>query len=445
MNLKQRIAILSGKDVWHTFSSKKLKIKSIMMADGPHGLRKQKDTKDNLGLSSSYPATLFPAAATVSCSFNKAMAEKMGQAIAKEAKAADVHVVLGPGVNIKRNPLCGRNFEYFSEDPLLSGTMGASWIKGLQSQNVGASLKHFAVNNQETYRFTINSVVDERALREIYLKAFEIAIKQNPATVMASYNKVNGIYATENHKLLMDILRKEWNYKGVTVSDWGAISDRKQSLLHGLDLEMPGTGVFGAKKLLKAHLDEYIIDNDIDAAVSRILKLVDKFKDNVEEPFDQEQHFKIAEEIATDSIVLLKNEDILPLKPIEKVAIVGAFAMHPRIQGGGSSYINPLRVSNVIEEIGNYTKNFKFFPGYSLEKDGFNQELIDDVLHEAKLFDKIVIMAGLPEHYETEGVDRKTIELPVSHLRLIEEVAKVNPNVVVTISSGAQVSLSFEP
>lgn len=444
MKLKQRIALLQGKDVWHTFSNKKLKIQSIMMADGPHGLRKQLDSQDNLGLNSSYPATLFPSSAAVACSFNKNLIQKMGEAIAKEAKEADVHIVLGPGVNLKRNPLCGRNFEYFSEDPYVSGTMGAHWIKGLQSQNIGASLKHFAVNNQETYRFTINSVVDERALRELYLKPFEIAIKEHPATVMASYNKVNGIYATENRKLLIDILQREWNYRGVTVSDWGAVSNRFSSLLNGLDLEMPGNGVYSNKKLLKAHQEEYIIDNDIDSSVSKILKMVDRYKDNIAKPFDKEEHFRIAQEIATDSIVLLKNEMILPLKPQEKVAIVGAFGKSPRIQGGGSSNVNPIQVNNVVDEISKYTSNYKYFRGYTMENDGLSQELIDEVVHEAPLFDKIIIMVGLPECYETEGTDREHMSLPIGHLTLIEEVVKANSNVIVTISAGAQVALPFQ-
>ena len=444
MKLKQRVAMLTGKNVWQTFSHKKLKIKSIMMADGPHGLRKQTDNNDNLGLNSSYPATLFPPACAVACSFYKDLASKMGEAIAKEAKAADVQVVLGPGVNIKRNPLCGRNFEYYSEDPYLSGTMGAAWIKGLQSQNIGASLKHFAVNNQETYRFNINAVVDERALREIYLKPFEIAIKEKPATVMAAYNKVNGVYATESKKLLKDILRKEWCYKGVTVSDWGAVSNRPQSLLQGLDLEMPSSGNYNSKKLIKALQDEYIIDNDIDASVSRMLKLVDKYQNNLEEPFDKDAHFKLAQTIATDSIVLLKNDGILPLKPGDKVAVVGAFAKSPRIQGGGSSNVNPIRVGNVIDEINYYTDNYKYFRGYSMENDGYDQKLIDEVVHEALLFDKIIIMVGLPEEYETEGVDRQHMDLPHGHLKLIEEIAKVNPHIIVTLSMGAPVALPFE-
>ncbi|MGD9605441.1 MAG: beta-glucosidase [Bacilli bacterium] len=444
MNLKQRVSILTGKDVWHTYTNKKLKIKSIMMADGPHGLRKQIDDHDNLGLNNSYPATLFPSAAAVACSFNKKMAEKMGETIAKEAKAADVAVVLGPGVNIKRNPLCGRNFEYFSEDPHLSGAMGASWIKGLQKQNIGASLKHFALNNQETYRFNINAVVDERALREIYLKPFEIAIKENPATIMASYNKINGIYATENRKLLKDILRNEWNYKGVTVSDWGAVSNRVQSLLQGLDLEMPSSGTYNSKKLIKGLQDEYIIDNDIDSSVSRILKLIEKYQNNIAEPFDNNEHFNIAEQIATDSIVLLKNDGILPLKPGDKVAIVGSFAKSPRIQGGGSSNVNPLKVDNVVDQISNYTPNSKYFRGYTMENDGYDKALIDEVVHEALLFDKIIIMVGLPEEYETEGIDRKNIDLPKGHLQLIEAVSKVNPHIVVTLSMGAPVSLPFE-
>ncbi len=444
MNLKQRLSLLSGKDVWHTYGNKKLRIKSIMMADGPHGLRKQYDSKDNLGLQSSYPATLFPAAATVACSFNKDLAREMGKAIGEEALEADVQVVLGPGVNIKRNPKGGRNFEYYSEDPLLSGVMGASWIKGIQSQNVGASLKHFALNNQETCRLTYNAVVDHRTLREIYLKPFEIAVKAEPATVMAAYNKINGAYCTENYELLTGLLQKEWGYKGLVVSDWGAISNRVVSLVHGCDLEMPSSGGYNSKKILKAFKEEHIIDYDIDSSVRKVLNLVDRFKDNAVKPFDKDAHFRLAETIAADSIVLLKNEGILPLKAEEKIALVGTFAKSPRIQGGGSSNVNPLKVTNVLDEMNSYAKNYQFFRGYSMEKDGYDPKLVQEAVKAASGFDKIIIMAGLPDYLEQEGVDRPDIELPKGQLRLIEEISKVNPNVIVTVSAGAPVALRFE-
>jgi len=384
MKIEEKVLLLDGKDVWHTTDIESEQIKSIMLCDGPHGIRKQVDSNDNLGLNNSYPATLFPAAATVACSFNKEIAEMMGSAIGKEARSQNVHVVLGPGINIKRNPLCGRNFEYFSEDPYMAGTMGASWIKGLQSNNVGASLKHFAANNQETFRFTSDSIIDERALREIYLKGFEIAIKENPATVMCSYNKLNGVYASENKYLLTDILRKEWNYKGLVVSDWGAVSNRVSGLINGLDLEMPSSNGYNTAKIINAYKKNQLTESDIDKSVERVLELVSKYKDNQEIPFDKDMNHKIAQEIASESIVLLKNDNILPLQKDDKVAIVGAFAKTPRCQGGGSSFINPIKVENLIDEIESYTNNYQYFEGYSFVDDGYNEELINNIVKVVK-------------------------------------------------------------
>ena len=445
MNLKEKASLLSGKDVWHTASIEKLDIKSIMMADGPHGLRKQVDSSDNLGLNSSYKATLFPSAAAVACSFNTDMAYKMGKAIGKEARGADVQVVLGPGINIKRNPMCGRNFEYYSEDPYVSGVMGEAWIRGLQSQNVGASLKHFAANNQETYRHISNSVIDMRALREIYLKNFEIAIKANPATVMCSYNKLNGIYASESYFLLTQVLRSEWGYKGLVVSDWGAVSNRVLGLINGLDLEMPSSRGYNTKKIIKAHKKEYIVDNDIDSSVKRVLDLVNKYVNNKNIPYDFEVHHQVSQKIARESIVLLRNENkILPLKKDEKIALVGAFAKHPRVQGGGSSYINPHKIENVFDEIVNYTNNYQYFQGYTLDGDGYDQSLVDEIVNIATSFDKIIIMTGLPESYETEGFDRDNIDLPLGHLKLIDAIIKVNKNIIITLYIGSQVAMPFK-
>jgi beta-glucosidase len=444
MKIEEKIALVGGIDVWHTAASESEKIQSVMMADGPHGLRKQIDSEDNLGTNSSYPATLFPAASTLACSFSRSLAYRMGEAIGKEARANGVAVVLGPGINIKRNPLCGRNFEYYSEDPFLSGTMGYFWIKGLQSQNVGASLKHFACNNQETFRYTSDSIVDERALRELYLKGFEIAIKADPATVMCSYNKVNGTYASENRYLLTDILRNEWHFKGTVISDWGAVSNRVKALKSGLDLEMPSSHGYNGEKLLQAYKKHEITDQDLDESAKRVLHLAKQYQDNKIVSFDQEEHHRIAYDIAAESIVLLKNDGILPLKPSDKIAVIGKFAKEPRVQGGGSSFINPYRVETVAEEISGYCSNFEIFDGYTLDDDGYNGKLIEQACSRAADFDKIIIMCGLPENYENEGQDRNNIDLPAGQKKLIEAVSKVNPNIIISLNTGSPVALPFE-
>ena len=362
-----------------------------MMADGPHGLRKQIDSRDNIGIRGTYPATLYPAATTVACTFNKDLAYKMGKMIGAEARSMDVQVVLGPGINIKRNPLCGRNFEYYSEDPYLAGTLGYHWIIGLQSNHVGASLKHYAANSQETLRLWSDSVIDERALREIYLKNFEIAIKAEPSTVMCCYNKVNGVYGSENKYLLTDILRGEWGYKGLVVSDWGAVSNHVKAVLAGCDLEMPSSHGYGTKKIFESFKKGEITEADLDKSANRVLALVNKYKDNKTLAFNREEAEKTARELATEGIVLLKNEDVLPLEEKERIAIVGEFAEKPRIQGGGSSHINPIRKESLLSEISAYTKNYQYFQGYNLENDAYNEELAEEVLKNIKGFDKVVL------------------------------------------------------
>ncbi len=443
MKIDDKVKLLSGKDVWHTANIDSEQIPSIMMSDGPHGIRKQYDSQDNLGQNETYQATLFPAAVTLACTFNENLAEKAGDAIGKEARLMDVQVVLGPGINIKRSPLCGRNFEYYSEDPYLAGIMGKKWIEGLQKKGVGASLKHFAANSQERLRMTIDSVVDERALREIYLKNFQIALKANPATVMCSYNKLNGTLASESKYLLTDVLRNEWNYEGMVVSDWSAVSDRVKGVINGLDLEMPSSQGYNNEKVLEAYRDGQISEAVIDKAVNRVLALVYKYKDNKVLPYDLEESHKVSQEIAREGIVLLKNEDVLPLKANEKIALIGGFAKKPRVQGGGSSNVNPYRVENVYDEIKGYTSNYQYFEGYSNIKDGYDEALLKEVLDNIKDFDKVIVMTGLPENYESEGSDRQDIDLPTGHLHLIDEILKINPNVVITLFAGSQVAMPF--
>jgi beta-glucosidase len=443
MKIEDKVKLLSGKDVWHTADIASEGIPSIMMADGPHGLRKQLDSADNIGIRGTHQATLYPAATTVACTFNKDLAYKMGKMIGAEARSMDVQVVLGPGINIKRNPLCGRNFEYYSEDPYLAGTLGYHWISGLQSNHVGASLKHYAANSQETLRLWSDSVIDERALREIYLKNFEIAMKAEPSTVMCCYNKVNGVYGSENKYLLTDILRQEWGYKGLVVSDWGAVSNHVKAVLAGCDLEMPSSHGYGSKKILEGLKKGEITEADIDKSVDRVLSLVNKYKDNKILDFDHKEAEKTARELATEGIVLLKNENVLPLQANERIAIVGGFAEKPRIQGGGSSHINPIRKESLLSEISAYTKNYQYFQGYNLENDDYNEELAEEVLNNIKGFDNVVFMTGLPEWSETEGEDRRDLKLPASHLRLIDEILDLNPNVIITLYIGAQVEMPF--
>jgi len=443
MKIEDKVRLLSGKDVWHTVDIPEEGIPSIMLADGPHGIRKQLDAADNLGVRGTHKATLYPAAATVACTFNSDLAYRMGKMIGAEARKLDVQVVLGPGINIKRNPLCGRNFEYYSEDPYLAGIMGYNWIMGAQSNHVGTSLKHYAANSQETLRLWADSVIDERALREIYLKNFQIAVKANPSTVMCCYNKVNGTYGSENKYLLTDILRNEWGYKGLVVSDWGAVSNHVKAVLAGCDLEMPSSGGYGTKKILQGLKKGEIKETDIDRSVRRVLALVNEYKDNETAEFDREEAERTAREIATEGIVLLKNEGMLPLRPEEKVAIVGGFAEKPRMQGGGSSHINPIRTESVLSEISAYTMKYRYFQGYRLGDDEYDEELAEEVLKEIKGFDKVVIFTGLPEWYETEGEDRRDMKLPPNHLRLIEEILELNPNLIVALYIGAQAELLF--
>mgnify|MGYP000881330898 CR=1 FL=1 len=443
MKIEDKIKLLSGKDTWHTANIESENIPSIMMADGPHGLRKQMDSEDNLGIKGIYKATLYPAATTVACTFNKDLAYKMGKMIGGEARNLDVQVVLGPGINIKRNPLCGRNFEYYSEDPYLAGIMGYHWIEGLQSNHVGASLKHFAANSQETLRLWSDSVIDERALREIYLKNFEIAVKAKPATIMCCYNKVNGSFGSENKSLLTDVLRRDWGYQGMVVSDWGAVSNRVKGILAGLDLEMPSSKGYYDKKLLEAFKKDEIKEEDIDKCVKRVLNLVNEYKDNQVLDFNQEDAYKTAQEIAREGIVLLKNDNILPLKPEERIAVIGEFAEKPRIQGGGSSHINPIRQESLLSRISAYTNNYHYFKGYSLKDDQYSEDLSQEVLDNIKGYDKVIFMTGLPEWLESEGEDRKDLSLPLSHLKLLEEILKLNTNVIVTLYIGAQVEMPF--
>ncbi|WP_145152912.1 beta-glucosidase [Paenibacillus xylanexedens] len=452
MTLEEKAGMCSGLDFWHLKGVERLGIPSIMVTDGPHGLRKQDGSADHLGLTSSVPATCFPSAAGLASSWDKELARQVGVALGEECQAEDVAVLLGPGVNIKRSPLGGRNFEYFSEDPLLSTQMATGHIQGVQSQGVGTSLKHFAVNNQEERRMSIDAVVDERTLREIYLASFEGAVKDGqPWTVMCSYNKVNGTYAGENEWLLTDILKDEWGHEGLVVSDWGAVNEREDALAAGLELEMPTSGGIGERKVIDAVESGQLPLDKLDRAVERLLKLIFNAVDQKQEgaTYNKDEHHQLARKVAAESMVLLKNEEgLLPLGREGEVALIGAFARKPRFQGGGSSHINPTKVDDIVEEmtqVAGEGVTFSYAPGYRIEADDVDETLMHEAVQAAQSADTAVVFVGLPDRYESEGYDRAHLRLPDNHIRLIEEIAKVQSRVVVVLSNGSPVEMPWLP
>ena len=445
MTLEEKAGMCSGKDFWHLKGVERLGIPEVMVSDGPHGLRKQAAEADHLGLNESIKAVCFPTACATACSFDRDLLEEMGERIGDECQAEDLSVILGPAVNIKRSPLCGRNFEYFSEDPYLASQMAAAHIKGVQSKNVGTSIKHFAANNQEHRRMSCSSEVDERTLREIYLAAFETAIKAaKPDTVMCSYNRINGEFASENHWLLTEVLRDEWGFDGYVMSDWGAVNDRVKGLKAGLELEMPASGGTTDKEIVEAvkngELDEAVLDR----AVERILNIVFKFVDNRQEgKFDKEEDHKLAAKIEAESMVLLKNEGVLPLPTQgKKIAFIGKFAEAPRFQGGGSSHINSFKITGALEaakEVAQVT----YAQGYDIKEDVIDQDMLNQAVETAKEADVAVIFAGLPDAFESEGYDRSHMRMPECQNTLISEIAKVQENVVVVLHNGSPVEMPW--
>ena len=445
MTLAEKCGILSGKDVWHTREVPGAQIPSIMLSDGPSGLRKQEGEGDHLGLNASVKATCFPSAATVANSWDLELAEKVGEALGREAAAKEVGVLLGPGLNVKRSPLCGRNFEYFSEDPYLAGKMAAAYIRGIQSMGISACPKHFAANAQEMHRMANDSVVDERTLRELYLTNFEIAIREGqPKTLMTSYNAVNGTYAHENQHLLSDILRGEWGYRGTVVSDWGGCNDFVESVRAGANLEMPGTGDDSPTQLYQAVKDGRITEAEIDARVDELLALVFDVSLAEKPEADLEAQHLIALEAAEKSIVLLKNEgNILPLKREMKIALIGDFAEVPRYQGAGSSLVNSYKVSvttRLIQEAFPDAENF--MPGFTRE-DKWDDAMAAAAVKIAGEADIALLYLGLPEVFESEGLDRPHMRIPDNQIRLLEAVEKANPNTVVVFSGGSAVEMPW--
>ncbi len=452
MTLEEKASLCSGLDFWKLKGIERLGIPSIMVTDGPHGLRKQKEGADHLGLFDSVPATCFPSAVGLASSWNRELIEKVGIALGEEAQAEDVAVLLGPGVNIKRSPLCGRNFEYFSEDPYLSSEMAAYHIKGVQSQGVGTSLKHFAVNNQEHRRMSTDAVVDERTLREIYLASFEGAVKQSqPWTVMSAYNKVNGTFASENKTLLNDILKEEWGFEGFVISDWGAVNELVDGIAAGLELEMPSSGGIGEQKIVESVNSGKLSEEKLDLAVERMLRIIFRAMDHKKEDavYDSEAHHVLAREAAKECMVLLKNEDcILPLKKEGTIAVIGEFAKKPRFQGGGSSNIKPTKLENILDEIhiiAGDNMNVLYADGYNLKNDAIDEAKINEAKETAAKADKVILFVGLPDRYESEGYDREHLRMPENHRQLIESLAQVNRNIIVVLSNGSPIEMPWLP
>lgn len=458
MTLEEKAGLCSGRDCWTTKPVDRLGLEAIMVSDGPHGLRKQVGETDNLGIGDSLPAVCFPTASALACSFDRELAYKVGRAIGEECLKESVSVILGPGVNQKRSPLCGRNFEYYSEDPVVSGELAASMIQGVQSTGIGTSLKHFAVNNQEKRRMTVSATIDERTLRETYLKAFEIAVKKGrPDTVMCAYNRLNGVYCSENPYLLIDILRKEWGFDGAVVSDWGAVNDRALGVMAGLDLEMPGNDGYHDAKVLAAVKNKTLPMEALDQTACRVTELILKGLTNRKEDYryDVIAHHNLAVRAAEESAVLLKNEgSILPGNIRQKAAVIGTFAKIPRYQGAGSSKLHPVKIENALDSFIALGLEFTYAKGYSENikarnlktdrKESLQQEkLIGEACEAAKDKDIVYLFAGLPEGYESEGFDRSDLSMPDSHNRLIEAVAACNPNVVVILCGGAPMELPW--
>lgn len=454
LTLEEKASLTSGADFWTTKAIDRLGIPSVMMTDGPHGLRKQSGSTDHLGLASSVPATCFPPAVGIGSSFDPEIIERVGAAIGVEAAIENVAVVLGPGINIKRSPLCGRNFEYFSEDPIVSGTLGAASVRGIQSKGVGTSLKHFAANNQEFDRMRASSDVDPRPLREIYLRGFERVVKDAaPWTVMCSYNKLNGVWTSEDPWLLTSVLRDDWGFDGLVVSDWGAVNDRVVGVAAGLDLEMPASGGRTDAQLVAAVRAGTLPESVLDTAAARAIDLVRKAGERpaVAGPLDVDAHHALAREAAGRSIVLLKNDGaLLPLAADQKVAVIGAFATEPRFQGAGSSLINPTRVDNALDElrvVGG--ENVSYAAGFAVEGGAVEasgrtaEELRAEAVGVARTADVAVLFLGLPAAEESEGFDRDHIDLPAEQLAVLDAVLEVNPRVVVVLSNGGVVALPF--
>lgn len=439
MTLEDKIALCSGENFWETKKYESYGIPSLFMCDGPHGLRKQENAADMLGINTSRPATCFPAEVTSAGSWDPELLAEIGGAIGEEAKDQGVGLVLGPGANLKRNPLCGRNFEYFSEDPYLAGKMAAGFIRGVQAQGVAASVKHFAANSQEYRRFTSDSVLDKRALRELYLTAFEIAVKEAaPSTVMCAYPKLNGTHCSDHRELLTDILRKEWGFDGLVITDWGAMNNRTEGFRAGCDLNMPGGSAYMEKEVLRAVKDGTLPESCVDDSARRVLKLVFRAAEASQESAscNYAAHHALAKRGAAEGAVLLKNEDgILPLAPEANIAVIGAMAKNLRYQGAGSSHINPINLSQPLD----FLPGSNYAPGCD-DQGNTTQALLAEARAAAEKAEVAIVFAGLPDRYESEGFDRDDMHMPEGHLRMIDAVVSGNPNTIVVLLCGGAVA-----
>lgn len=457
LTLEEKASLCSGADFWHTEAIERLGIPAVMVSDGPHGIRKQEDLADHIGVSESVKAIGFPTASAMACSFDKKLLYNVGTALGEECIAEDIAVLLGPGINMKRSPICGRNFEYYSEDPTVAGELGAAFVNGVQSQGVGTSLKHFAANNQEWRRMSISSEVDERTLRETYLTAFETVVKKaKPWTLMCSYNRINGVYSCENDWLLNKVLRDEWGFDGLVMTDWGAMNDRVASLIAGLDLEMPDCHGETDKLIVEAVNSGQLAMPVLDTAVTRILTLVDNYlmtrsqkdttgwthpaPESTQRNYDVRAHHQLACETAEQSAVLLKNENILPLQEGQNIAFIGEFAEKPRIQGGGSSHINNTQIDSALEAAGDMVS---YAQGFHIDDDKTDDALLQEAVELAKRSDVAVIFAGLPDSFESEGFDRTHLEIPACQNELIEKICEVQPNTVVVLHNGSPVVMPW--
>lgn len=449
MTLEEKAAFLSGKGEWESRDLKRLNIPSVFFSDGPHGIRKQAGAGDHLGLNESLPATCFPTAASVANSWDESLGEEIGRALGEEALVQDVNILLGPGLNIKRSPLCGRNFEYFSEDPYLAGKMAASYVKGIQSQGLSACPKHFAVNSQELRRMAMNAVLDERTLREIYLTGFEIAVKEGKAkAIMTSYNEVNGTYANENSHLLQDILRDEWGFDGIVVTDWGGSNDHVKGVEAGSNVEMPNPGLDSAREIVRAVEDGTLLAEAVDARVDELLDAVLYLTEQAKSKktsFDEKAHHGLARRAAAESAVLLKNEDnILPLPARTKVALIGDFAAKPRYQGAGSSVVNAIHVESMDKIIQNYDlQTVGMARGY-IRTGEADAALQKEALDIARNADAVLYCFGLDEISESEGMDRAHMRIPQNQIELLEALVKVNENVIGILSAGSAIEMPWQ-
>lgn len=457
LTLEEKASLCSGADFWHTKAIDRLNIPAAMVSDGPHGIRKQESLADHMGVAESIKAIGFPTASAMACSFDRDLLHKVGDALGEECVAEDLAVLLGPGINMKRSPICGRNFEYYSEDPVVAGELGAAFVNGVQEHGVGTSLKHFAANNQEWRRMSISAEIDERTLREIYLAAFETVVKKaQPWTIMCSYNRINGVYSCENDWLLNKVLRDEWGFEGLVMTDWGAMDERVPSLKAGLDLEMPDCHGETDKLIVKAVQSGELEESVLDTAVERILTMVDKYltarKDidpasmvhplpsSVERGYDVAAHHALARTTAEQSAVLLKNEDILPLQKDKKIAFIGEFAKVPRIQGGGSSHINNTSIESALDAAGD---SVSYAQGFHIDEETTDETLLQEAITLAKESDVAVIFAGLPDSFESEGFDRTHLNMPANQNELIARISEVQPNVVVVLHSGSPIAMPW--